>query len=143
MTRTEKDEFYALGWAGIPELPAEADEKTPVWIYAVARITTRTCRDSYAIVRMNYGRTPEIIKAFNDEGVAGIVSVHPYKFLDSRFVPKMESAAETKRYIANVYGVPEESVKKLKKEEQLRLFYTHCIKTQLAYEKEQSNKLPL
>jgi len=143
MTRTEQDEFYALEWAGVPEVPAEANEETPVWIYAIARILTRHCRDSYAIVRMNYGRPPEIIKAFNDEGVARIESIHPYKFLESRFVPKLETAAATKQFIANAYNVPVESVKKLKKDELLRLFYSHCIKAQLTFEKEHTNKLPL
>ena len=143
MTRTERDEFEALSFAGVPELPAAADDSTPVWIFAIARILTRSCRESYAIVRMNYGRQPEVVNAFNDEGVARIESVHPYRFLDARFVPKMETAADTKRFIAHAYGVPEESVKKLKKEELLRLFYMHCIKSQLTYEKEQSNKLPL
>lgn len=143
MTRTEKEEFYALQCAGVPEMPAPADENTPVWIKAIAKVLTRSCRESYVIVAMDYGRKPVVVKSFNDDGVVKILSVHPYKFLDNRFVPKLESAAATKRYIAQAYGVPEESVKKLKKEELLRLFYSHCIKTQLAAERNQLNKLPI
>ncbi|MBR3467085.1 MAG: hypothetical protein IKH15_07710 [Bacteroidales bacterium] len=143
MTKLELEELEVLRYANVPEIPAAADEHTPVWIYAIAKILTTNAQESYAIVRMNYGRVPTVVKTFNDKGIGKIVSVHPYKFLDSNFVPKLENAAATKKYIAAAYGVSEEEVKKLKKEELLRLFYSHCIKSQLTYEKKQSDKLPL
>ena len=143
MTRTEIDELDALRFAGVPEMPAKADENTPVWIYAIARVTTITMQQSYAIVRMNYGKAPVIVRSFTVDGIATIDSVHPYKFLDAAFVPQLDSAAATKQYVASAYGVGIEEVKKLKKPELLRLFYMHCIKAQLAAEKEQSNKLPI
>lgn len=143
MNATERDEFDALQWARVPEIPEEVGEGTPVWIYAIAKVTTNLLRRSYAIVRMDYGRTPVIVKSFTDEGIARIDSVHPYKFLDARFVPKLDSVAATKQYIATAYGVSADDVKGLKKPELLRLFYTHCIKTQLAFEKEQSQRKPV
>lgn len=144
MTRLELEELSALQYAGVPELPEEADEKTPVWIDAIARILTANAQEGFAIVRMNYGRTPSIMKTFNDGGIARIVSVHPYKFLDANFVPKLSNTTATKQYIAQAYGVPMEKVAHLKKDELLRLFYSHCIKSQLAYEKEKEIKeLPL
>lgn len=144
MTKYDLEELAVLKYAELPEIPAAAGEKTPVWIDAVAKIKTMTGRDSFAVVRqVEYGKSPKVRKAFNDEGIGRIVSVHPYKFLDGNFVPSLENAAATKRYIAQVYGVDPERVSKLKKEELSRLFYTHCIKAQLEYEKEQSKKLDI
>ena len=137
MTQTERDEFDALQWAGVPEVPAEADKDTPVWIYAIAKVTTLSCRESYAIVKMNYGREPVVVKSFCSDGIGRVDSIHPYKFLDGRFVPKFDSASAMKSYIASSYGVTMESVAKLKKPELLRLFYIHCMKTQLEAEKQQ------
>lgn len=141
MTKTEREELLALEWAGMPEVPQEATDGTPVWIYAIARVLTYTSRESWAIVRMDYGRTPAVVKTFSDGGVARILSIHPYKFLDDRFVPKMENAAATKNFIAAAYGVPPDSVARLKKPDLLRLFYMHCIKDQLAYEEKQASKI--
>lgn len=141
ITRTEREEFEALNWAGVPEIPAAEDKDTPVWIYAIAVVTTTANRKSYAIVRQDYGRRPNMIKTFTDEGIARIDSVHPYKFLDANFVPKMENAAATKAYVAGAYGVTTDEIAKLKKPEILRLFYMHCIKTQLAAEKEQNKRI--
>ena len=143
MTRMEIAELDALRYAGVPEMPAEADEHTPVWIYAIARVTTNILTESYAIVKMDYGRSPIVIRSFTDEGIVRIDSVHPFKFLDARFVPSLESAVATKQYVAQAYGVSVDEVKKLKKPDILRLFYMHCIKTQLKCEEEQSNKLPI
>lgn len=143
MTKTEMDELDALRFAGVPEVPAQADENTPVWIYAIARVTTTTMRQSYAIVRMNYGRDPVIVRSFTVEGIAAIDSVHPYKFLDAAFVPKLDNAAATKQYVASAYGVDVDEVKKLKKPEILRLFYMHCIKVQLEAENRKTNKLDI
>lgn len=140
MNKTQQDETQALMYAGLPEMPAEADATTPVWINAIAKCLSHNLRETYAIVKMNYGKSPIIVRSFNTDGIAKVVSVHPYKFLDAKFVPKFSRAADTNQYIANVYGVSVSSVSKLKKEERLRLFYTHCIKQQEAYEKEQSQK---
>ena len=127
-------------FAGVPELPAEADENTPVWIYAIAKCVTHALRESYVIVKVNFGKSPVITQAFNTDGVAKITSIHPYKFLEAHFVPKFTRAAETNQYIAEAYGVPLASVQKRKKEERLRLFYSHCVKKLLEYEKEQLKK---
>lgn len=141
MTAYERDELEALQYAGVPEIPAKVGKDTPVWIDAIAKIVTVTGRDSLAIVRQKeYGKEPVIRKVFNTDGVAKVVSVHPYKFLDGNFVPKLEDAAATKRYIASAYGVPVEKVDGRKKDELKALFYTHCIKAQLEYEKNQTNK---
>ena len=139
MTKTEQEEFAALKWAGVPEIPAVEDKKTPVWIYAIAKVTTTSNRQSYAIVRQDYGRKPNMILSFTDEGILRVDSVHPYKFLDANFVPKLENAAATKGFVAKAYGVPLENIMRLKKHEILRLFYMHCIKTQLESEKNNQN----
>lgn len=141
MTKSEFEELEVLRYAGVPEIPEAVTDKDPVWIDAIAKVMTVTGRVSYAIVRcIEYGKAPAIRKMLNDEGIARIISIHPYKFLDASFVPKFQNAAETKKFIANVYGVPWEQVLKLKKEELMRLLYTHCIKAQLEYEKNQSTK---
>lgn len=140
MTKYEIDELLTLQFAGVPEIPAPVGKNTPVWIDAIAKVITVTGRESLAIVRQReYGKPPVIRKTFNDDGVAKVVSLHPYKFLDGGFVPKMEDAAATKRYIAAAYGVPLEKVTGLKKDELKALFYTHCIKMQLENEKNQTD----
>ena len=143
MIKTEKEEMLALRWAGVPEVPAPADENTPVWIYAIARVRLSNMRESYAIVAMDYGRDPKVIKSFSEARITEIISVHPYKFLDGMFVPKLESAAATKEYIANAYGVDHSKVASLKKPELMRLLYTHCIKRQLEHENRQSEKIDM
>ena len=135
MTRHEREEFEALQWAGVPEIPEAAGKDTPAWIYAVAKVTTRLMDESFAIVKMNYGGEPIVVKSFSDVGIARIDSVHPYKFLDAKYLPQLRNAGETKKYIADAYGVQLADVEKLKKKELLRLLYAHCIKQQLEDEK--------
>lgn len=135
MTRYEKEEYEALKWAGVPEIPEAAGKDTPVWIFAIAKVTTRTMSESFAIVKMNYGCSPFVVKSFSDEGIARIESVHPFKFIDSKYIPKFQDADAARKYIADAYGVPLEEITKLKKKDQLRLLYAHCIKQQLEDEK--------
>ncbi|MBO7684842.1 MAG: hypothetical protein J6Y20_04745 [Lachnospiraceae bacterium] len=139
MTRHEREEYEALKWAGVPEVPEAAGKDTPTWIYAIAKVTTRLMGESFAIVKMNYGRDPIVVKSFSDVGIARIDSVHPYKFLDAKYLPQLRNADETKKYIADSYCVPLEDVAKLKKKELLRLLYAHCIKQQLEDEKKPNN----
>lgn len=135
MTRYDKEEYEALKWAGVPEIPEAAGKDTPVWIFAIAKVTTKTMSESIAIVKMNYGRDPIVVKSFSDVGIARIDSVHPYKFLDSGYIPKFPDADSARKYIADAYCVPLEEIAKLKKKDQLRLLYAHCIKQQLEDEK--------
>lgn len=140
MSKTDMEEVYALQYAGVPELPKAADKSTPVWIYAIAKVLLYTMRESYVIVAQDYGRVPRVIRTFCDAGIAKTLSVHPYKFLDKRFIPNLEDAAATKKYIAGAYGVSLAQVNALKKDELQRLLYSHLIKIQLEAEAKEKEK---
>lgn len=138
MTHTQNEELQAIMYAQVPEIPAAEDKNTPIWIFAIAKCLTYSCRETFAIVRMNYGKPPYIVRAFNTDGVAKILSVHPYKFLDNRFVPKLETKEAVIEFLAKAYDKDPNYIKSLKKADRMKLFYDCCIQTQLANEKEQT-----
>lgn len=132
----EESEFEALKYAQVPQVPEKATEDTPVWIYAIAKVLTYTLSEAYIIVKNSYGGDPEIIKTFCPGGVARVLSVHPYKFLDTSYVPKLSGEADTRAFLAKIYGVDRSEVNKLKKAALLKLLYCWCMKKQLEDEAE-------
>lgn len=136
MNNSDRYEYEALRYAELPCLPAPAEENGMVWIYAIAKTLSYSMSVGYAVVRNSYGESPKIIRSFGDGGVAKFTSIHPYKFLESRYCPTISGAAEMKAFLAKAYKVDKEKVAKLKNEALMKLFYNYCMTAQLADEDE-------
>lgn len=134
MTQIEEFELEALRYAGLPEMPEEAGPDTPVWIYAVAKLVMTTLSKGYAIVRNEYNGAPHMMKVFGTGAIARIESIHPYKFLDKKYVPTFKTEKQTKDFLAEVYGVERSSLNGLKKDTIAAMLYVYCMKKQLADE---------
>lgn len=77
MTEQEKTLCEALSFARIEELPAEAANNT--WGKAIALVTKATNRQSYVIVKNNYGKCG-VIKDFGAIAtITSIDKVYPYE----------------------------------------------------------------
>lgn len=140
MTKQEQLEMDVLEYAQLPKIPEEATDETPMWIYAIAKIRTFTLSVGYAVVRYSYGERPTIIKAFYEGGFSGIISIHPYKFFDKKYLPALENIGSVRSFVAKTYGVDKAEVAKLGKKELLKLVYNYCIKRQLCDENEEKRR---
>lgn len=135
MTKTEELELEAIRFACVPELPEPAGPDTPVWIYAIAKVRMTNLSVGYAIVRNEYNGTPHVEKIFGSAAIARIESVHPYKFLDRKYIPTFGSDKEAKAFLEDVYGLEKGELAKRKKDELTALLYNYCAKRQLFDEK--------
>lgn len=141
MTRLEEVEMMALQYAQVPSMPDELDDSTPVWVYAIGMVLLRSGATSYVILRNRYGYAPQVIKAFDQDGVVSIVSIHPYRFLDKAVLPPVGNVAGLRSYLSKVYDVPKERVEKLTKDELMKLTYSYCIKYQVARDKSEEGRM--
>ena len=134
MTRTEELELEAIRYARVPEMPEALNEDTPVWIDGIAKLTMNTLGTGYAIVRNQYNGTPRYLKVFGNGSVASVVSIHPYKFLDKKYIPQFSGEPAIRTFVAEMYGVSKADVKQLSHEGLLAMVYNYCAKKQLAAE---------
>lgn len=131
MNKSQEYELEALRHAGLPQLPPERDENTPVWIFAIAKIRTMLLGEAFAIVRNTFEETPAVLQYFGEGAIAKFESIHPYKFLDKKYVPTFDKQNTAKKFVAKVYEKPLAEVEKYNKADILKLVYNYCVQRQL------------
>lgn len=134
MTKAEQRELDALMYAGVPGLPEPLCNETPVWVRAIAKVMMNNLATGYAIIRNEFTGSPKIEKLFGDGAVARYLSIHPYLFLDMRFVPDISNEKEAFAFVRRAYGVSAKEVKGLPKEKVADLIFAFCAKRQLSGE---------
>lgn len=134
MTKTEIRELDALKYASLPQLPEPLGQDTPIWIRAIGKVRMNNLSVGYAIVRNTFTDTPRTEKIFGDGSIASIVSIHPYEFLDAKYLPNISGEKEARAFVARAYGLRREQVRALTKENVRALIYNYCAKRQLAKE---------
>lgn len=130
MRKEEERELAALEYAGQPRLPEVVNEDTPLWIYAIAKVRMTNLNIGYAILRNFIADTPGIVKVFGDAAIADVVSVHPYLFLDKKYVPTLKDEDEARAYVAKAYSL-DNVPKKWSKEMLTRLILADAAQRQL------------
>lgn len=126
MTQTQLEEFEALSYAGVPELPAPLKEGDP-WAKAIAKVRTYTNRESYAIVKRNFaGENPIVVKVFSTGGLAKIESIHPYMMIDISYA-RCNTIAELDQLLARVYKKKVSEIKPLTMEQKTKLHQLYCL----------------
>ena len=73
MRKEEERELAALEYAGQPCLPEPADENTPLWIYAIAKVRMNNLSRGYAIIKNDFTKFPYTIKIFGDGAISASV----------------------------------------------------------------------
>ena len=141
MTTEERLEYDALRAADMPQLPPALNENTPMWVNAIAVVTTYTLCKAYAIVRNNLTPSPDVIQFFGTGGIARIESIHPYKLLDSSLLPDMKDIRKMKEFVMKKYGVAEEKVRPLKEEKLKKLIYAYVMDAQVKRDRAQKERL--
>lgn len=132
MTKEEKLLFEVLDYVQLSEIPESTETVKDVWIYAIMKVRDHANAENYAIARAIDGKKFSYIKTFGTNGIAEVLSIHPYKFLDMSYAAGIKSEADMRRFVSEVYGVAREEVDKISKEDLLRLFFAYGIKRQLS-----------
>lgn len=101
--KTLKDALEAVS---LRELPRRYDDSSDgIWIEAVALVRKADCTQSYALVRR---RGDGLISMTRDFGrmspLAGIVSVHPYRYLDKKRFLTFRDEEDKARFLHSCYG---------------------------------------
>lgn len=135
MRKEEERELAALEYAGQPCLPEPADENTPLWIYAIAKVRMNNLSRGYAIIKNDFTKFPYTIKIFGDGAISSFESTHPYKFLDSKYIPAVKGGKEAEAFVKKACGIGENI--KMKKEDVMRGLYLYAMASQL---KDEQNK---
>lgn len=135
MTHLQEIEFEAIQYAQVPSVPAEVKDGGAIWIFAIAKVLTVRGVESYVIVRNNMTDSPSVLKAFDTYGIAKFLSIHPYKFLDEKYIQTFKTLAEARKYISSAYKISPEAANKISKEDALRIIISHSIDEQLRVEK--------
>ena len=142
MRPDEERLLQVLEYTGQPCLPDEVDDNiTPVWIYAIAKVMMTNLATGYAVVRNHFTDTPTIEKIFGNASVARVVSIHPYKFLDSKYVPEIKTTKEANAFIEKVYGLDATPNYKIKQATSIILDYAAACQLKGEKQKQNSNDL--
>ena len=135
MTELERKEMEALEYAEVPNLPAEYTGGA-IWVKAIAKITTMTNSQSYAIVVNDSGDKPSVVRVFDTQGIASIDHIYPFSFLDGAALAPLKNADDLKELISRAYGIPQSEVNRLGKKELTKLFVRFAVRKQLKDERE-------
>lgn len=132
----EKLIMTVLELTGLPAIPEPlARGEKRVWVRAVARVLKCNNNEGFALLRNVYDGVPRIIKSFDDHGVAKILDIRPYEWLEKRFVGKVEEILsdprQTKAFVAAAYGIPEERLRTTSTAKARSLVYNYCIEEQI------------
>ena len=119
----EKLIMTVLELTGLPAIPEPlARGEKRVWVRAVARVLKCNNNEGFAL-------------SFDDHGVAKILDIRPYEWLENRFAGKVEEILsdprQTKAFVAAAYGIPEERLRTTSTAKARSLVYNYCIEEQI------------
>ena len=140
MTEHERKQIEALEYAQLPALPQELNASGPIWVKAIAEITTWANTQSWAIVQNNMSEKPKFLKVFDMKGVAKVDHIYPYEFLDNKYLPRFNDSAEARAFLCEAYNVPQQKLARATKETLTRLICLYAIKHQLDEAAEKNKK---
>lgn len=139
--KQKEQEFEVLSYAGIPSIPESLNDEMPVWVKAVAKVRNRNGGISYAIVSHVYGGNPKYIKTFDSSGIAKLISIHPYEFLNSGAIPEFPNITKLRAFLAKAYHVPIPKVAKLDQDNLKKLLINYCIEKQLEKSRQEAEAI--
>lgn len=101
----------ALRETSLRELPKRYDDSSgDIWIKAIVLVRKRNCTQSYALARR---RGDGLISYVRDYGqmspIAGLVSIHPYMYLDKERFLYFKNDEQKRTFLANAFGWEEAS----------------------------------
>lgn len=101
----EKSLRLALGYAGLRDLPPQYKEGDGWWVKALLLVRKRGLSESWCIAERDVRGVVRIIKDFGlVYQVVGILSVHPYEYLDyGTFGAEYKDAAEEREALIRFY----------------------------------------
>lgn len=93
----EKSLIDALAFCDLRDLPKEWDNEN-VYLLSVALVKKADGSKSYVAMKKDINGNDKIVKDFgNISAIREIESIHPYMYLDARFVPDFKTNAKTER----------------------------------------------
>lgn len=122
-----------------PSVPEPIGKKeTRVWVRAISRIRKCNNAEGFALVRNVHGGTPRIVKVFDDMGVAEILDVRPYEWLEDSYVEKITELSSDKallrEFLTAAYGIPADRLKSTSLEKATNLACNYYIDRQIKEE---------
>lgn len=132
MTQEQKKEFDVLREAGLASMPEKERPGGPIWVKAVLKVRTYRGGTSYALATGTDGSGYRIVRTFDADGIASVISVHPYENLNRKYLPEPRNRHELVNYISDAYGVETERVESLAEEELRRLLVASAVRRQIA-----------
>lgn len=138
MTQEQKKEFDVLRATGLASMPEEAKPNGPIWVRAILKVKTFRGGTSYALATGEDGTDYRIIRTFDSDGIAAVVSIHPYERLNRKYLPAQGSRHELINFISDTYGVDREKVESLTGEDLRKLIIASAIRRQLAEDQRES-----
>lgn len=93
----EKSLLDALSFCDLRQLPEE-DKKEFIWVRALGLVEKVNGTSNYVVLRANSVTDYSIVKDFGSTAaIVRVVSVYPYEFLDSKFLPDFKGAKKEER----------------------------------------------
>lgn len=93
----EKSLIDALSFCALRTLPTE-DNDEYVWLRAIALVAKSDGLQSYVLIEKNENDEMKVIKDFGDvTAIRKILSVYPYLFLDSHYIPVFKTKTKEER----------------------------------------------
>lgn len=97
----------------IPEPIGKKESR--IWVRAISRVRKCNNAEGFALVRNVQGGTPRIVKVFDDMGVAEILDIRPYEWLEDKYLNKLNEVSSDKgllrEFLTAAYGIPGERLK--------------------------------
>lgn len=88
----DKSLRQALECSGCLELPKSNNDGDGFWIRAIVLVRKRNCTSNYALAERRGDGCIIYTRDFGDMSpITGLLSVHPYLFLDERLIPSADS----------------------------------------------------
>ena len=98
MTDTKQQSLIsAMSYCGVRDLPKEWDKEN-VYLRALALVRKNDGTESYALLQKGADGKDAIIKDFGTVSlISEIISVHPFYFLDSKWMPFFKTRSKDER----------------------------------------------
>lgn len=139
----EKTLLDALCAVNLPELPPVWNEED-VFLHAVVKVRKADNSEAYGLMSKNVEGEDNITRIFGSIcSIKQIISIHPYTFLESKYMPETKGKVEKMEYLQKFYSLPTtEAFEKMKLSELNKEILKTAIIRQLqneTYKKDSKN----
>lgn len=102
----EKTLLDALCAVNLPELPPVWNEED-VFLHAIVKVRKADNSEAYGLMSKNIEAEDNITQIFGSVCyIKQIISIHPYTFLESKYMPETKGKAEKMEYLRKFFNLP-------------------------------------